>query len=176
MQKLVLFIVAAVALAGAGLYFRLDNAQEAKAQAENIIGQDAAGADTTAAQAALETYVKTHTGSTVSFTLNGAFARAEAAAKAAASAGAANSKIYADAQRACASKTDSVTQARCNHDYLSRHLVNVPNAAPVTAPKLSDYQKTFKAPLWTTDLAGALLLGAVAALALAAFSFWRRKY
>jgi beta-glucosidase/6-phospho-beta-glucosidase/beta-galactosidase len=121
MSKRILFVVAAVLLATAGWYFRSVSTKSAHDQAAHIVAQDQAGASTDAAQAALAAYVKSHLGASVSYTLNGAYTRAEAAAKAAASATAANSQIYADAQKTCSGKSDSITQAKCNQDYLAKH-------------------------------------------------------
>jgi hypothetical protein len=175
MIKRILFVLATLLLAGGGLYVRSLNATSANTQAQAIIKQDAAGADTAAAVAALRDYAKAHMGADASFTLAGAYARAQAAAKAAAAASAANSQIYADAQRACSGKSDSITQARCNQDYLAKHLANVPLPTPVPEPKPADYQYHITAPLWTPDLAGALLLGAAAALGLTLATLRRRR-
>jgi hypothetical protein len=169
MIKRILFVLATLLLAGGGLYVRSLNATSANTQAQAIIKQDAAGADTAAAVAALRDYAKAHMGADASFTLAGAYARAQAAAKAA------NSQIYADAQRACSGKSDSITQARCNQDYLAKHLANVPLPTPVPEPKPADYQYHITAPLWTPDLAGALLLGAAAALGLTLATLRRRR-
>jgi hypothetical protein len=107
--------------------------------------------------------------------LANAYVKAQAAAQASAAAQAANSQIYADAQRLCSGKSDSITQAKCNQDYISKHLANVPLPTPVAEPKAADYQLKLSAPLWTPDLAGAAVLGAAAALVLLLVSGWRRK-
>jgi multisubunit Na+/H+ antiporter MnhF subunit len=167
MLKRILFVVAAFLLLGASFFVRSHNAAAAQAQADRIVAGDAAGTDIAAEITSLQLYARTHLGVDVAFTLNGAYTRAQAAARTAAAASAANSQIYADAQRACAGKTDSITQARCNQDYLDKHLTNSPQPAPVIEPKVSDYRYTIHSPFWTTDLAGALLLGAIAAFVLA---------
>lgn len=163
-SKAALFVLAAVLLAGTGLYLRSQNIKHAQAQADKLVATDNAAGNAAQELTDLKSYVKGHMGAAVSFTLQASYDRAAAAAKAAAAASAANSQIYADAQRLCSGKSDSITQARCNQDYLSKHLVNVAPAGPITEPKLSDYQYNLRAPFWTPDLAGALLLGAVAAL------------
>jgi Flp pilus assembly protein TadG len=175
MSKRILFVVAAVLLAVAGWYFRSVNAKSAHDQASHIIAQDQAGAATDAAQASLTAYVKSHMGSSVTYTLNGSYTRAEATAKAAATATTGNSQIYADAQKACSGKSDSITQAKCNQDYLAKHLVNVPAPSPVAPPKPADYQRNLQAPIWTPDITGALWLGAAAALVFALLSFRGRR-
>lgn len=175
MSKRYLFLIAAIVLAGAGIYFRASSAHSARQQADQIIVADTAGAgDVSTRIASLKAFTGNHLGSSVSFTLQSSFDRATAAATAAAAATNSNSQIYAAAQKACAGKSDSITQARCNAAYLAQHLTNIPTPAPVPAPKLSDYQYSFKAPFWTPDLAGALLLGAGAA-ALYSFMVGRRK-
>jgi hypothetical protein len=175
MTKRLLFIAVAIILAAAGFYARSRNAQTAHTQANQLVRQDASGTDTTAALAALKDYVASHMGASADFTLAAAYARATAAAQAAAAASAANSQISAQAQAHCAGKSDSITQARCNQAYLAQHLSNVPPPAPVAAPKAADYHYTLRAPVWTPDLAGALLLGSVIALAIATFGRWRRR-
>lgn len=175
MLKRILFILAALMLLGTSLYARGRSAATATAQAQVISQHDAAGADVTTELANLQAYAKTHMGVDVKVTLSGAYAKAQTAAKAAAAASATNSQIYADAQRACAGKTDSVTQARCNQQYLDNHLVNVPQTTPMPEPKLADYQRSIRSPFWTPDLAGALIIGAVVALVMALMVGRRRR-
>jgi formate-dependent nitrite reductase membrane component NrfD len=175
MLKRILFVVAALVLLAASFYVRSRNAATAQAQADQIEAQDTAGSDTTAAFTNLQAYARSHLGVDVNLTLNGSYARAQTAAKAAATASAVNSQIYADAQRACGGKTDSITQARCNQDYLDKHLTNVPQPTPVAEPKLADYQHSIRSPVWAPDIAGALLLGGLAALVLAIVVNTRRR-
>ena len=164
MSKRILFVVAAVFLAGAGIFVRASSAHSSRIQADSIIKDDASGKATPASVASLKDFVGQHMGSSVSFTLKSGYDRAQAAAQTSASSTNAASQVYADAQRVCSGKSDSITQARCNQAYISQHLSTAPAPAPVTAPKLSDYMYAFAAPAWTPDLAGALLLGAVAAI------------
>jgi hypothetical protein len=176
MSKRILFIVAAAILGAAGFYFQSLNQREARAKADAITAADTAGTNTDAAVAALSSYVKQHMGTTVSYTLGGKFARDEAAAKASANAPATNSQVYADAQKACGGKSDSITQAKCNQDYIAKHLVVTPSASPLPMPKMADYKLVLKAPLWTPDLAGALFLGAVLSFGYAIIGFMRRRF
>jgi hypothetical protein len=106
----------------------------------------------------IKSYVHEHLGTHATFTLKGSYQRAVTAAQAAASSQGANAQIYAAAQAACGGKTDSITQAKCNAQYLSQHLVSVTTPAPVAAPKIADYNNNYRAPIWTPDLAGILLL------------------
>ncbi len=167
MSKRILFALAVVVLAGAGIFFRASSTHSARAAADKIVRDDAAGSDVTAEISTLKDFVKIHMGASVSFTLKSAFDRASAAATAAAAASNSNSQIYAAAQQACAGKSDSITQARCNQQYLAQHLANVPAPVNVPAPLLADYRYTLAAPFWTPDPAGALLLGALVALGFA---------
>jgi len=168
MQKRLLFFIAAVALIGTGFFFRASNGRTARAQADDLIHTDAQAASSDTALASLKSFVQDHMGASVSFTLKGSYDRAQAAAQTAATAvaaaAAAQAQIYADAQRACTSKADSLVQAHCNQAYLAAHLTNAPAPAPVPAPKLADYQYKLKSPIWTPDLAGALFIGGIVAL------------
>jgi hypothetical protein len=159
-----LFFILAIALMLSGLYVRHQNGQEATKRAKALQQLDASGQDPTASLAALKQFVNGHMGAQASGTLAVAYAKAQAAAQAAAQAQAANSQIYADAQRICGGKSDSITQAKCNQDYLSKHLVAIPNTGPITAPDPAVYTYSFKSPLWTADLAGVLALGGLLVL------------
>lgn len=174
-MKRYLYLVIGGALLVAGFMVRAQTVAEAKRLADDIVKQDLAGANTVTAQQNLATFVQEHTGASVSYTLQGAYDRDIASAKATmAAATAANSRIYADAQKACAGKSDSVTQAKCNQDYLAKHVQ--PTITPVVQePVLASYQRHLTAPAWTTDLAGALLLGSGAALALGIINVLPRR-
>ncbi|HEX3082533.1 MAG TPA: hypothetical protein VHQ86_04730 [Candidatus Saccharimonadia bacterium] len=175
MSKRIWFVVVAVLLAVAGFGIRTASGRSAHSQATKIVSADTAGTDTKAAIADLKTFAQNHMGASVSFTLQGSYDRANAAAQAAAAASTSTSQVYADAQKACASKSDSLVQAHCNQAYLAAHLPAATAPATVLAPKLSDYQYKIKAPLWSPDLAGALLLGAVVALGFGLVAGRRRK-
>ena len=174
-SKRMLFLLAAIALTAAGLFYRASSSHSAMAQADQIVSSDTAGVDTTPKIASLKTYANDHMGASVAFTLKSSFDRATAASQAAAVAATSNSQqIYADAQRACSSKSDSLVQAHCNQAYLAAHLNNVPNPTPILSPVLANYQYNLNAPFWTPDLAGALLLGALVAFGLS-LPFGHRK-
>jgi hypothetical protein len=163
MMKRILFVLAAAALGFAGLYYRGLNAKEAQTRADAVVEQDLAGQDTAPSVASLKDYVKTHTGASSNFTLTGAYDRDMAAYKAA-SGGQNQNQIYADAQKACAGKSDSITQAKCNAEYLQNHLSTAPTPSAQPEPQINKYVYNLRSPLWTPDLPGALLLGAVLAL------------
>jgi hypothetical protein len=175
MTKRLLFVVAAVVLIALGMYVRAHNASIARQQATNIVNLDSAGSDTSGAIENLKAYVLGHMGASTNFTLQVSYDRAVAQAKAAATASSNSSKVYADAQRACSGHTDSITQARCNQEYIAHHLGSTAIPTPVAAPQLSSYQYHFRAPLWTPDLAGAFVLGGLAALVLGLVPFPARR-
>jgi hypothetical protein len=166
MTKRMLFVLAAIALAVASLYSLSQTGKEARLLAATTQNDDLAGTSTAGDIETLQTYVQSHMGSSVSYTLTGSYDRALTAAKVAAAAQSANNGVYAAAQAACSGKTDSITQAKCNQAYLSTHLTNIPQTAPVYQPVISGYQHTLKAPAWTPDLTGSLLLGMLVAVGL----------
>ena len=177
MSKRILFVIAAIMLLGAGLFLRAANAHSSRTQADTIIKNDINGTDTSVALASLKDFVNIHMGSSVSFSLRSAYDRAQAAAQTSTAPVGATSQVYADAQRSCAGKSDSITQARCNQAYIQQHLsaAPTPTPAPVPTPKLSDYQYTFIAPVWSPDIAGAVLLGAAVSLIFGIFIGRTRK-
>jgi regulator of protease activity HflC (stomatin/prohibitin superfamily) len=174
MSKWVLTILALLLLGG-GLYMRNQNHAEAAKLAVVVLEADKEAQDTKGPLETLRAYTALHMGASASLTLQDSYERARAAAEAAAAAAqAANSQIYADAQRLCGGRSNSLVQAKCNQDYLAKHLSAAPPAT-VTAPKLSDYQYRIRAPWWTPDLAGALMLGGAAALAFGLWGFMRPR-
>lgn len=174
MSRRILITIGLVLLGLAGLVMWQNHARATK-QVTAIVAADAAGTDQTAQVALLKAYVASHMGSSTTVQLAGAYARAQAAAAAAAQASAANAQIYAEAQRACAGKSDSIVQARCNQEYLAKRLIVVPQSAPVTAPDPASFVYKFSSPIWYPDLAGALVLGGLVALVWAFVGGKRRK-
>jgi hypothetical protein len=173
MAKRMMFVLAAALLAIGGLYVRSKNASSAHDQASAILRLDSSGAGASSSIESLKTYVHTHMGATVSYTLNTSYQKAVTAAQAA-QAQQSSGNVYADAQRACAGHTDSITQAKCNQAYLQAHLTG-PSPTPVPQPNLTDYQYNLRSPLWTPDLAGALMVGALAALVLGLWRLPKRR-
>jgi hypothetical protein len=178
MTKRTLFVLAALVLAGAGVYARQLSADKAHSLASQVVSEDVSDASVTATLDSLKSFVVSHMGASTSITLSGSYNRADAtslaATQAAAKAEAANAQIYANAQQYCSSKANSIVQADCNAAYLQQHLVATPAPAAVAAPKLSDYKIALMSPVWTPDLAGALFLGAVAAFVLSFFVSHRK--
>jgi hypothetical protein len=176
MMKRIFFVLAAAALGFAGLYFRGQNAAEANRRADAIVEMDLAGQDPAASIEALKTYVASHMGASVDFTLTTAYDR-DLKAYQAATASADQSQLYTQAQQACSAQRDSVAQARCVTQYVqARMAAATPAPSPPPEPKLAKYRYDLNSPLWSADLPGALLLGAViAALFAVAGLFTRRK-
>lgn len=131
----------------------------------SILKADLASAPTEATLGALGAFVRTHINASVDVTLTGAYARAQGKAKADAQAASINAQLYIAAQKACSGRTDSVTQSRCVQDYVSKRLSGAPPATQVVAPQLADFTYRFASPVWTTDFAGLLFLGAFALFA-----------
>lgn len=160
----ILLAVAALLLTAGGFYARHMNAQTAAKQVAALVAADTAGTDTKAGAATLKDYVSTHMGASVDVNLTAGYQRAVAASQAAPPPPP-NAALYAEAQKACAGRTDSITQARCVQAFVAPRLVAEPAATPVPlAPKVTDYSYRLAAPWWAPDVAGALFLGAVLAL------------
>jgi len=174
MTKRILVIVGLLLL-GLGGWLVLSNQKDAQAQAAAIVAKDNSGQAVDVEQSTLKNYAATHTGGGVTVTLTAAFQRAQAQARVQSDAAASNAKLYSAAQQACSGRTDSITQARCVQDYVSKRLVAAPAPTQVAAPKASDFVFAYGSPLWTPDSAGACLLGGVAAMLMVGFMIIRRR-
>ncbi len=159
------FLALAALLAMAALISWNQSRLEVNRLIQGIEVADTTGTDTTASRASLDTFIQTHSFLQANYELAGSFDRDVATATAATSAAkATQAQAYAAAQAACTSHTSSVAQAKCNQDYLDKHLQ--PTPVPQPAPVLTSYRTNVRGPWWTTDLTGALLLGAACALAI----------
>lgn len=152
MKKLFLLIAAVALVSGLGL--RHQNSQTLHSLAEAVVAADAAGQDVAAPLARVQKFASDHMSAPLRIVLQASHRRATELAQTSAQPGVTNAKVYAEAQAACAGRGDSVTQARCNQDYVSKHLAPATIPTPVVAPKLSDYTHEIRSPLWTPDLAG----------------------
>lgn len=142
----------------------LANARQAASLRDQVAAKDQAGQDTTSDQVALEQFSHSHMNATVRLELMGSYGRAVAASQPATPSGA----LYAQAQAACAGKSDSIVQAKCVTDYVSKRLPAP--AAPVAPPDRSLFTKEFHSPAWTPDLAGLALLGSLVLVLIAIFA------
>ena len=152
-MKPILFLAAAIVLVATGLGIRAHNHSQAVDRASIVVAADRAGNPTQNDITLLKSYVKSHTGSTVMFSLGGSFSRAQAAAEASAKAQGGTGQLYVEGQQKCAGKADSITQARCVQQYVSAHLANVAVPVAVAPPNPKDYMMTVMAPKVAFDLA-----------------------
>lgn len=159
-----LFLLALI-LAAAGILSAVDNRKQALNLASAIVAKDRAAADVTADIDELKQLSNQHMGSSQTLFLAGSYDRAVAAAKTTTDP-AASSRIYAEAQASCASLKDSISQSSCISSYLSKNMQPAPNPKPAELPSKDKYTIAIGSPLWSPDMAGALLLGAAAAAAL----------
>lgn len=159
MKKRLLWIVSAILFA-AGLFLWSRNHSMAILQKNAILVADRKAQDTTVARNDLKVFVSKHMNTTTTFILDGSYGRAAVAAQGTQQP-ATNGSLYQEAQSACASHSDSITQAHCVTNYLNAHqAVNgAANAAPTTPPpNQADYTYTYVSPKFSWDAAGILLL------------------
>lgn len=157
-----LFIIIAVVAALVGLWQLAGNARQSAAMRDKIITKDQAGSDVKTDIQSLIIYVHNHMHASAKFELAGSYQRA---ADMAAASNQPSGTIYAQAQAACASKADSVTQARCVSDYVSKHLL--PATTPPPPPDHAKYTYDIHSPIWAPDTAGVAVLLTVICLAVA---------
>lgn len=138
---------------------------EAVDLSESIEAKDRASVDVTKDIEELKNYSSQHMGTSVKVYLAGSYDRAVAATKSTADPSA-SARVYAEAQSACSSLKDSISQSKCISEYLSKNAVPAPNPKPAEMPDQSKYITVTKSPAWSPDLAGAFLLGAAVAGAL----------
>ncbi len=158
MMKRYLLIIIGLLLLILGMGFYFHNKSSAQARVKDIIVKDQAGQDTSAEISSLKAYIAHHMHSSESFKLDGAYQRAVTAAQTPQTP-TVNSEVYAQAQAACASKADSITQANCVINYVNSH--SQPTSTPqqpAPLPDASSYTFVLIAPKWTFDLAGILLI------------------
>jgi dihydroxyacetone kinase DhaKLM complex PTS-EIIA-like component DhaM len=137
------------------------NTRHALRLRDQIINKDQAAQPVAQDIATLTDYVHSHMRTDVKFELAGSYQRAVTAAQPAV-----NGAVYAQAQSACSGRSDSVTQARCVTDFVSRRLPATPPAPP---PDRAKYTYDIHSPAWTPNAAGsAFLLALVLVLSAAA--------
>jgi len=129
---------------------------------------DQQGLATTTEQQTLQQYTHDHMAVSETVFLAGSYNRAVAAAQAAANP-ASNGQVYAEAQAACASHADSITQANCVLAYVAAHSTPSTDPQAVVQPSKAAYTKTFTAPSWTADSAGIAFLTMLVAVAMGGY-------
>jgi hypothetical protein len=155
-------------LVGAGAL--INNARTSDQLKQKVLALDGQARSTQAALSDLNHYAAGHMNASAHVELSESYDRAEAKAEAQGAQSQVNPQVYSQAQAACSSRRDSVTQARCVSDYVSKHAP--PVATSAAAPSRRLYQYSFVSPRWTPDLAGLSLLAGV--VALAAWGIFRR--
>lgn len=129
-----------------------------------IVAEDASGKDTTISRDQLKAYSAAHMNASTSLELTASYNKDVKAAQNAASGAQATGQVYAQAQAACASKSDSLVQARCVSAYIAAHSTPLAQPKAPVLPDRSKYQYRYGSPAWSLDLAGLSLAAAVASL------------
>lgn len=174
MNKLI-FVASALLLA-VGFGARYQNSTTLRSLVEVVIAMDSSGKDTASPLKSARDYAAGHMSAPIRIILQASYERAVEKAKAAVTPPVNNAEVYAQAQRVCGTKTDSVTQARCNQNYIASRLAPAETPSPAELPKISDYTYDLKPPLWTSDVAGvSFVLSAVLLFAGLAKTLVRRK-
>ena len=174
-MKRISLIFLTLFLISSAVVIRGHNRATAEAQARSIVAADSAGEPTEPLLKTLKSFVKGHTGSSVTLNLGGSYARAQDVAKAAATAQSGTGQLYAEGQQKCASKSDSIVQARCVQDYVSSHLKTNAPPTPVVPPNPNDFIVRLTAPSYAADTATLLWGISVITLMAAVFPLTRKK-
>lgn len=123
-----------------------------------LLERDAAGENTDAAVEEIRQFVFTHMNTSMQLTLEGAYARAVAEVQLEAE-NSINTSIYTEATVACDREGQLTTaNARCVQNYVEQRLGR---SADVKLPEPEQFTYTFNSPIWTNDLPGVALLGAL---------------
>jgi len=131
---------------------------------DGIVGIDQEGESTSSQLAQFRSYTANHMGTATSVYLEASYNRDKEAAQQAAQPQA-NGAVYTEAQKSCASTTNSVAQARCVQSYVAAHAPSSPNPQTVRMPSQQEYVKQLNSPVWTPDTAGIALLLMLALIA-----------
>ena len=169
-MKRIIILIAVLGFAYAGIAARAHNRTESITRANAIVSADQIGEPTAPLLASLKNFVKTHTGSSVKLTLGASYTRAQAAAQASNKSQEITGQLYAEGQAACASKADSLVQARCVQAYVSSRLKALSIAPTLAAPNPSDYIINYTAPTTAADTA--TIMATLSILSLIAGFFW----
>jgi hypothetical protein len=154
-MKLRYAIIATVVVGLVGIFLLGNNAKRANLIKSQILAKDEAGEDVEQDIERLARFSARHMNSSVELYLETGYKRATSEAYAAAQPDV-NGQVYAEAQSACAGRSDSITQAECVRSYASARLTPA-EQKPIVLPDRSRYEFAFKSPIWTPDLAGILL-------------------
>lgn len=169
-MKPTLIILVCLALAYGAISARANNHREAVSRASAIVAADQIGEPTAPLLSSLKSYISKHTGSSIILKLGGSYARAQAAATASTKSQEITGQLYAEGQATCASKADSLVQARCVQAYVSARLKALSITPVSSPPNPSDYTISYRAPEFAFDLA--TILGGLSILSLVSGFFW----
>lgn len=163
-----IFLALALVAAFFGLTQLYGNAKHAAALRDAIVAADGQGSDVTGSLTDLGNFVHTHMAANTTVFLAGSYNRADAAYQASL-APSVSGQLYAEAQKACASRADSIVQARCVTDYVQKRLQPV-NSQPAPKPDKKTYTHAFISPPFASDSAGLAFMTAAICVVLAV---WR---
>lgn len=135
------------------------NAATARGKAAEIMKLDQAGKPTALKEKQLRAYSLDHMNASTQFELTHAYRRAQQQQQQNTQ-NRVNGQVYSQAQAACGGSRDSVRQAKCVGEYVSRQ---TPAADTVAQVNRERYQRKFSSPAWTPDIAGVSLLATVIA-------------
>ncbi|MEO7617709.1 MAG: hypothetical protein ABIS59_02605 [Candidatus Saccharibacteria bacterium] len=169
-MKRIIILIAILGFAYAGISARAHNRSLSIAKANAIVNADQVGEPTAPLLASLKNFVKTHTGSSVKLTLGGSYARAQTSAQDSTKSQEITGQLYAEGQATCASKADSLVQARCVQAYVTARLKALSIPAAATPPNPNDYIISYVAPSLAADTATAM--GLLSLLSLIGGFFW----
>lgn len=142
------------------------NSNHANSLKNQILSLDQEGENTSSLIDELKTFSTTHMNASITVELIDSYNRALQASEQSQQA---SGETYAKAQAACASRADSITQARCVNNYLAQNAPVNANSQAIAAPDRNQYIFTYKSPLLTPDLAGVMLLISLTSLGV---GFW----
>lgn len=155
-------------LAGAQLF---QNQRLARRLASDIQARDSQGKATSVQLAQLRLHARTHMNAGAEVFLAGSYNRDTAKAQEQAKTSS-DGAIYQRAQAACG-KGSSIEQANCVAAYIASNSSPGKNPVIPRLPESGEYEHKFRSPVWTPDLAGALLMGSLVTAGIAAASLYK---
>lgn len=124
-----------------------------------ILKKDAAGEDVQQDIEELKQFTFTHMNASRSLMLKGAYERARTQAQAEADSSI-DGSVYENAQAACDREGQQTTEnAQCVQEYVQQRLDESGNQ--VNMPDEREFTYTFHSPVWTTDIPGIAIAGAI---------------
>jgi len=131
------------------------NSNQAETLKNQILSLDQTGGDTSPIIDELKTFSMNHMNASMTVELIYSYNRALQAAERSQQI---SGETYTKAQAACASRADSITQARCVNNYLAQNAPVNAQSQAIVAPDRNQYIFTYKSPMLAPDLAGIMAL------------------